>query len=598
MKKVTLMLLALIMIAGVAFAANTKVQHDRVIPYQDIQSMPPQVDPSSIQKVSVSPGISIAGDRSATYDDWQSNGGDEKRLWLMPDGTVHASFQGDTDESGAGATGGRGTYYAYSDDSGASWTYIGRVQPRRSGYHGMDVTSDGRAVVAAHTIPTGSTIGPAVYVDALAGFGIFTEYNSPRGANDWTWPQVSVPTDDYVFYTGYSGVDGDTDMWNWCNPNTSEFGEVQNLFPEIDNEIRATTVRSEGGKVTTMIINGLDIAKVDRWGENNIVAMTSTDFGRTFGDPYMITNFSADTSEEVLPGMWLGISALYVGEDLHVVWTMVDDIAPNEDGISYFFDSLRIMHWAETVNGGEPTVAVRWDSLHFAGDLGADGDCGGNHLRIGYPKLGIDENGTLICAFVGFSGDSTQLDPNTNIAYGDIWAVASADNGLQWGEPVNLTNSVDMDDRYPYLSNWNEAGKLNVMFQSDEIAGAFTFSDNAPVSHPDQLFLKTDIPSTEPYNPTAVEQISSVPEKFNLEQNYPNPFNPTTTIAFSLEKNTQVKLTIYNMLGEMVAVLADGYLTAGTHEATWNAANQSTGLYFYRLEAGNTILTRKMTLLK
>jgi len=52
------------------------------------------------------------------------------------------------------------------------------------------------------------------------------------------------------------------------------------------------------------------------------------------------------------------------------------------------------------------------------------------------------------------------------------------------------------------------------------------------------------------------------------------------------------------MLGERVAVLADGYLNAGTHEATWNASSLSSGLYFYRLEAGNTTLTRKMTLMK
>jgi len=99
-------------------------------------------------------------------------------------------------------------------------------------------------------------------------------------------------------------------------------------------------------------------------------------------------------------------------------------------------------------------------------------------------------------------------------------------------------------------------------------------------------------------NAVDVHNSNSVPASFDLEQNYPNPFNPSTTIQFSLEKNSLVKLTVYNMLGEQVATLIDGYKNAGTHEATWNAGNMASGFYFYRLEAGNTVLTRKMILMK
>lgn len=74
-----------------------------------------------------------------------------------------------------------------------------------------------------------------------------------------------------------------------------------------------------------------------------------------------------------------------------------------------------------------------------------------------------------------------------------------------------------------------------------------------------------------------------IPEGYALFQNFPNPFNPQTTISFFLPQQSSVKLTIYDLLGKEVAVLAQGLLPAGTHQYLWNAAQLSGGLYFYRL---------------
>ena len=84
-----------------------------------------------------------------------------------------------------------------------------------------------------------------------------------------------------------------------------------------------------------------------------------------------------------------------------------------------------------------------------------------------------------------------------------------------------------------------------------------------------------------------------------LLQNYPNPFNPTTRIDFRLPKQAHVKLDVFNVLGQQVATLVDGQLTAGTHSATFDASQHASGLYFYRLKADNEISeVRKMMLLK
>ena len=98
------------------------------------------------------------------------------------------------------------------------------------------------------------------------------------------------------------------------------------------------------------------------------------------------------------------------------------------------------------------------------------------------------------------------------------------------------------------------------------------------------------------------------PQKFQLSQNYPNPFNPSTTISFSLPQSGNVKLTVYNILGEQVAELVNGFKEAGVHTVNFSAKGGSafggnsnalqSGLYIYRIEANGFVQSRKMTLVK
>jgi len=91
---------------------------------------------------------------------------------------------------------------------------------------------------------------------------------------------------------------------------------------------------------------------------------------------------------------------------------------------------------------------------------------------------------------------------------------------------------------------------------------------------------------------------SNIPEAFSLEQNYPNPFNPTTNINFAVNKPSHIKLTVYNQLGQKVATLVNEQLIAGNYKVTWDASKMSSGIYFYRINAGNHTQTHKMILLK
>lgn len=93
-------------------------------------------------------------------------------------------------------------------------------------------------------------------------------------------------------------------------------------------------------------------------------------------------------------------------------------------------------------------------------------------------------------------------------------------------------------------------------------------------------------------------QVAAVPQEYALESNYPNPFNPTTTIHFQLPQDGFVTLSVYNMVGQKVATLLNGQVSAGYHSVTWEAGEYPTGIYLYRIEAGEFKQTKRMVLLK
>ena len=94
-----------------------------------------------------------------------------------------------------------------------------------------------------------------------------------------------------------------------------------------------------------------------------------------------------------------------------------------------------------------------------------------------------------------------------------------------------------------------------------------------------------------------------LPQNPGLDQNYPNPFNPSTSIPLTLSQRTQVRLAVFNVLGQKVRTLVDGTMEAGYHTMKWNGRDEAgrqagAGTYFYLLEADSFSQTRKMTLVK
>jgi len=166
-----------------------------------------------------------------------------------------------------------------------------------------------------------------------------------------------------------------------------------------------------------------------------------------------------------------------------------------------------------------------------------------------------------------------------------------------------ITNDIVFDENQNLYGVIGAASVINDFISIDISNGVGTVVGSVGMKNIQGLaFEETGVTSVE-------DDVNTVmPTDFSLEQNYPNPFNPTTTIQFSLPVSADVKLVVYNMLGEAVATLLNEQRSAGTHNIIWNSSNTngvklSSGIYFYKLNAtgmnGKEFRNiRKMVLLK
>jgi PKD repeat protein len=162
-----------------------------------------------------------------------------------------------------------------------------------------------------------------------------------------------------------------------------------------------------------------------------------------------------------------------------------------------------------------------------------------------------------------------------------------------------------------YDQTWGEVWNWNWSFGNGDVSteqnpfyvypesGIYTVSLTVYGPDGDDTIVKPDCIHVD----TATSAQEEIPKQYELFPCAPNPFNPSTTIRFSLPEATEVTLAIYDLSGMEVLNLAKGDYPAGNHVVTWRGMDsqgtaQASGIYFYRLEAGGFIQTRKMTLLK
>ena len=211
-----------------------------------------------------------------------------------------------------------------------------------------------------------------------------------------------------------------------------------------------------------------------------------------------------------------------------------------------------------------------------------------NYLRFNYAHKFYQPTTTL-------SADSMAIYTSTNA--GATWnrlitLIATSTPALGYNSTTNMSTTGAIGNNTEYMAPANNewATKLFVM-----PVGTNMVRFTALSAFGNNLFIDdiTSGPSTGTGTP-----LTLIPEKFELKQNYPNPFNPTTKISFSLPKSAFVSLKVYDMLGKEVAQLVNQELTPNNYSFDFNAANLSSGVYFYKLESAEFSDVKRMMLIK
>lgn len=240
-----------------------------------------------------------------------------------------------------------------------------------------------------------------------------------------------------------------------------------------------------------------------------------------------------------------------------------------------------------------------------------------NHGLQNYYRIGGDL-GMLVRQVAASISGPTNLSENQAGTYTCTAHGGAPPYDYQWwkeenGVPVlGPVSALTISPDRPAPGNWYQVGTNSATLQSSDITSfslkcIVTDAIFEPNTHDSNDSTTSDIfavgvsgsqnaLSDRPGADAAV--IAALPEEDILGQNYPNPFNPTTQIQFALSKPARVRLVVYDMLGREVAKLADGEMAAGYHSVTWNASGVSSGVYIYRLTAGNFVQTRRMLLMK
>ncbi len=240
-------------------------------------------------------------------------------------------------------------------------------------------------------------------------------------------------------------------------------------------------------------------------------------------------------------------------------------ITNGSDNINPHFNYFQGLTFQTLINGW-------WHCVFNQSDTTKNNSCNfENPDAIMFPVL-TKKTGSYTPFFMVFDSDS--LGINRDTFFQTVYSYSDT--------PTDISNSPG-DDYNPHIIFYKPADSLY-------IGVIWIHYENGKK---DIWMAKT------PFNPpSAVSPIKNKIPNFQLYQNYPNPFNPTTTISYQLSALSHVTLKVYDVLGREVAQLVNGVKPAGTYKVDFDAGNLASGIYFYQLNAGNYVSTKKLLLLK
>jgi hypothetical protein len=556
------------------------------------------------------PTPSSSGDPIAAYDSL-NNGyaqllGSGNRVWRTTDNGITwgpgipSVAGGDRNTMAADQTNGPYANYVYasawspnanfarSTDFGATWTTTVTGAPNQI---------PGNMIAVG---PNGSIPGGCVYWACITGTSppgapsTYNIYRSTNGGLNFTLVNSTI-------MPGWVGVEGGSRLTiNNCRTRPYPFLACDNSYSPYRGRfyvVYASNVPAGNGN------------------KPDIKCQYSTDQGNTFSAPVIVNdNANPELSDQWFPAVWCD---RYTGK-LYVKW-YDDRNNPSTYGVDVYA--------SYSTNGGvsfvtnQKLTTVNW--VYPCPAVGAGSYCGDYDGMVGnkfsafaiwtdmrncatranmgayFPDFAMKVNPTIlnITNFVD-SAISFVSIPSVKL-FSDVAKFTASVNPPPTGT-ITLTfldrSSPNLKDS---ITTFPDSIRLRVRTSDGVTPGIYTITvtgtgriggQSGPPIHKRTITLNIGL--------VGIINQNGIPDKFYLYQNYPNPFNPATNIRFDLAKREHVRLTVYDITGKMVEIIADKDFNAGSYDADFKADNLSSGIYFYKLETQEFTAIRKMILIK
>ncbi len=329
--------------------------------------------------------------------------------------------------------------------------------------------------------------------------------------------------------------------------------------------------------------NFVNDAALTEWTAANIKPIAISKTPAT-GEGHVVTGGAVDNDADLLVKSYLAMDADY----LYVAFDVVDDIVSTDSLLnlqaSYAVDCpdlfIGLYDWRGKRHTGYKRGATPDYHLRFS-KYGLYMDNPGNFKTLMHPGASyVWKKKTLTAGYTIEAKIPFQVFADSSS--GDVKFVPKL------GKRIPIDFSVNDNDGKTFNPNEPWAARDGILCYSQ-------FNDDNAWQ---DMWRWSHTWVGPQWNPTSVRQESPVAVSFELSQNYPNPFNPTTSIRYSVPVSGLVTLKVYDVLGREVMTLVSAEQSAGSYVATFDAATLASGVYLYRIEAGTSVATKKMMLLK
>jgi len=442
------------------------------------------------------------------------------------------------------------------------------------------VDNSGNVYVTGYVIEDFATIK----YDSLGVQQWIQIYNGPANSSDRAYA-IALDDFDNVYVTGYSRGMGTSDdfatikynsqgiqQWVSTYNGTANSDDAANSI-SVDNfgntfVSGASTGTGTGYDFTTIKYNSTG---VQQWARIYNGPGNSSDAG--------ISTAIDNVGNVIVSGYSIGVSGNY-------------------DGTTIKYNSLGVLQWTQiyndSANNADFLRSVKSDSSGnvYTTGLSVGNGTGQDIITIKYNSEGFQQWVQRYNYTNGDDGGVSLALDNTNNIY--IAGTSETTSGQKDYDYVTL--KYNSSGVIQWVQRYNGTGNGIDIAQSvavDNMGGVFITGQSVGNVTPAYEF------ATIKYSqPTNITIGNSRAVTFSLNQNYPNPFNPTTTISFSISKNSFVKLQVFNITGKEIKTLVNDYRQAGSYNVTFDAANLPSGVYYYELSTGQNTSVKRMVLLK